>query len=415
MQKWLVISYAANIDALASSHHIDDRLPIFRQKGIDIHLLSSPCGVRSKNLRHTRVPSLAPSGIRYEVRYFLRRRTRKKIWFKFWEILLLMPVYPFYFLEKLFFGLDSTWSWFITSSVAAIVLSARNKPDIIYSTGGPVSAHITAMLASLITRIPYVAEFQDPLVYHYARRTKRFFIAKTEALVFKTAKAVIFLTHGAAERARQRNPRGARAITIYPGAPPHKKDWEYKKERTFSISHFGSLAGTRDLDRFFKALELLFEEQPDLPDYFRLSLYGNNGRNVKKQIARFRYREVLNLHGKVKRDKSLSVMGRSDVLLLIQNTDDTSRETIPSKVYEYLHTGRPILALVYRNSELQAILETLGHVVVQADEAAAIKSGLKAYLDGWQKNRLTCSGSESPYTVERAVMALLSSAQEFIK
>lgn len=44
--RWLIISYFANIDAMAPSHHIDDRLAFFKKEGIDIHLLSSTCGRR---------------------------------------------------------------------------------------------------------------------------------------------------------------------------------------------------------------------------------------------------------------------------------------------------------------------------------------------------------------------------------
>ena len=79
-KSWLVISYFANIDAMAPAHHIDDRLPSFRKEGIEVRLLSSPCGVRCGDVAHTRIFSPAPSGIRYEVRYFLRRKTR------FWNV-----------------------------------------------------------------------------------------------------------------------------------------------------------------------------------------------------------------------------------------------------------------------------------------------------------------------------------------
>jgi hypothetical protein len=103
----------------------------------------------------------------------------------------------------------------------------------------------------------------------------------------------------------------------------------------------------------------------------------------------------------------------ADLLLLIQNTDDVSFETIPSKVYEYLHTGRPILALVYRNPELQNMLEELGHIVVQSDDEADIKRGLETYIDQWTKNQSPCREQKSPYTVERAVNELISLANTF--
>jgi hypothetical protein len=349
-KRWLIISYFANIDAMAPSHHIDDKLPFLRQKGIDIHLLSSPCGGQNKNLKHTRIPSLAPSGIRYELRYFLRKRTKKKCSFKFWETIILLPVYPFYFLEKMLFRLDSTWSWFITASIAAIILSLKNRYEIIYSTGGPVSSHISAKTVSFFTRIPHIAEFQDPLVHQYSAPGKfeRYFIKKVEKIILQTAAASVFLTEKAASNAGKRI-SGARTLCIYPGAVALNCPVKYERGEELTVAHYGSLGGSRNLDNFFRALLIIFSENHNLCYHFKLDLYGNNSRAVNSQIMQFPYSEILNIKGKIKRKKAVASMYLADLLLLIQNTDDVSFETIPSKVYEYLHTGRPILALVYRN------------------------------------------------------------------
>jgi glycosyltransferase involved in cell wall biosynthesis len=412
-KRWLIISYFANIDALAPSHHIDDRLLFFQKKGVDVHLLSSPCGAKYFSFKHTRVPSPAPSGIRYEVRHFLRRKTRTRAWFKFWETLLLLPVFPLYLIEKTLLRLDSTWSWFLTASVPAIILSIKNRPDIIYSTGGPVSAHLVAMVASFVTGIPYIAEFQDPLVHQYAApgRFERHFIKKVERLIFGTADAAVFLTQRAADNARGRNAGGAKVFSLYAGACCPDNAAQYSREETFTVAHFGSLAGSRNLDYVLKTLAALRREQPDLSRFFRLCLFGNNGRDMQSKIERFSEKELLCVYGKVRRLEAVEHMHRADVLLLIQNTDDVSYETIPSKVYEYLLTGRPILALVYRNPELQGMLEGMGHIVVQADDEAAIKNGLETYITEWKQNRLRSMTAISPYTVERAVEKLIYLAE----
>lgn len=414
--RWLILSYFANIDAMAPSHHIDDRLPFFKREGIAVHVVSSPCGARFKDFNHTRVPSIAPSGIRYEVRYFLRRKTKKRRWFKFWEFSLLLPVYPFYFLEKLFLRLDTTWSWFISATCAAAILAVKDKPSVIYSTGGPVSAHLTAMLVSYMTKIPYIAEFQDPLVHQYAApgKLERYFIKNIEKLIFRTADAVVFLTQQAMENARLRNNGNGKSFFVYAGAVTQNNSLEYKKEKTLNISHFGSLGGSRNLDYFFRALELLFTEHPELTDHLRLNLFGNSNRMVQKQIKHFPYSGIVQAKGKVRRQEAVDSMNRADVLLLIQNTDDVSFETIPSKAYEYLHTGRPIFALVYRNPELQGMLEKMGHVVVQADDDTGIKKGLKKYIALWNENQLQNYGLASPFTVGAAVEKLISLSKNIL-
>jgi glycosyltransferase involved in cell wall biosynthesis len=273
------------------------------------------------------------------------------------------------------------------------------------------------MIASFVTKIPHIAEFQDPLVHQYAApgRLERHFIKGIERLIFKTAYAVVFLTQQAAKNASERNNNSKKTFAIYAGAVPRENMTPYSHEEAFNIAHFGSIGGSRNLDYIFKALVLLVCESPNLPNYFRLHLYGNNSRNVSKKIEQFPYREILNVRGKVQRQEAVDFMYKADVLLLIQNTDDVSFETIPSKVYEYLHTGRPVLALVYRNDELRSMLEGMGHIVVQADDELAIKRGLEAYIDRWKQNQLQSSPLKSPYTGEPAVDELISLANTISK
>ena len=67
-------------------------------------------------------------------------------------------------------------------------------------------------------------------------------------------------------------------------------------------------------------------------------------------------------------------------MLLIQNTTYFSTETIPSKVYEYLLSGRPILGLVHDNRELTAMLADRGHRVARADDPRPVCDQLAALL-----------------------------------
>ncbi|MDA8079483.1 MAG: hypothetical protein M0Z79_11160 [Nitrospiraceae bacterium] len=408
--RWLIISYFANMDAMAPAHHIDDKLIFFREKGIEATLISSPCGSRNRELRHIRIFSPAPSGIRYEVRHFLRRVTARRFWFKFWEFALLLPVYPLYFLEKIFLRLDSTWSWFILASVAGTIRCLFSRPSVIYSTGGPVSGHIAAMIISKITGIPYIAEFQDPLNFQYAAPGKfeRRYIHRVEQAIFRTAKAVVFLTEKAAETARERNAVCPEIAVIYPGATPTEKMGPFQRAAAFRIAHFGSLGGSRNLTHLLRALAGLCKEQPGLVDTIRLHLVGNNARDVVKEIEAFGHRELIATYGKLRRQDSIAMMQTVDLLLLIQNTDAVSVETIPSKVYEYLHTGRLILGLVYRNRELRAMLEGMGHVVVEADDEAAIRAALQRCVEQWNKGPLMPVAITSPYTVGRAIDEMIS-------
>jgi glycosyltransferase involved in cell wall biosynthesis len=159
------------------------------------------------------------------------------------------------------------------------------------------------------------------------------------------------------------------------------------------------------------AVEGIFQDSPGLLEHVRIELYGNISKAVTRQIEQFRYAAIVQARGKMRRYEAIEAMSRADVLLLIQNTDDVSFESIPSKVYEYLHTGRPVLALVYRNAELQEILQDRGYIVVQADDVESIKRGIDTYIGKWQEDSLQIVMTPSPYTVERAVDELIALAR----
>ena len=92
---------------------------------------------------HYRVPSVAPSGVRFELRY-LKRRNK---FFKFAAIPLLIAILPLYFIEKAIINLESEWSWFPLAFLRGLLLCRRFHPELIYSTGGPASAHLAAGLS----------------------------------------------------------------------------------------------------------------------------------------------------------------------------------------------------------------------------------------------------------------------------
>ncbi|MFA7062337.1 MAG: hypothetical protein WC156_16145, partial [Pedobacter sp.] len=119
---------------------------------------------------------------------------------------------------------------------------------------------------------------------------------------------------------------------------------------------------------------------------------------------------VIRTFGRIPRRESLLAMKRCGVLLLIQNTEAFSAETIPSKTYEYLHVGQPILGLVHKNPELGQMLSTLGHTAVEADSPEAVKQAISDCYDRW-KNALSQSQSAaSPYTVAATVETLVAIA-----
>ncbi len=415
-RRWLVLSYFSRIDGMACAQHIDDRIPLLRKEGIEPVLLTGPCGERWEEGRHAIARCVAPSGIRFEVRHLFRKREWRGGLHKTLEFLLLLPLLPFYLLEKLLVDLDSQWSWFPLAARRGRALCREVGPELIYSTGGAASAHIAAGMIARRTGIPWVAEFQDPIVHgDWSRgRVARKAFGLAERYVCARASRVVFLTEEARRRAAARTSLGDRGICIYPGAePPPDLSPPRRRDALLRFTHLGSFGGSRNPAVLLEAARLLFDERPELAGTVRFDFYGACDANSKRLLREFPREGVVTFHGRVSRSASLAAMRETDVLLLIQNVADYSAETIPSKVYEYLVAGRPILGLIHQSVELAAMLTSLGHTVAEAANAGSVGGALSEIHRRWEAGALETPAG-SPYTIASAVDRLIAIAESRI-
>ena len=119
--------------------------------------------------------------------------------------------------------------------------------------------------------------------------------------------------------------------------------------------------------------------------------------------------------GESGRDRVLKRMNAADCLLLLHGTVPFCEEYIPSKLYEYLWTQRPILALVWRNPQMEQMLRKLGYWAVKADDTDLIAEALEELHTRWTQGNLADSGAQSPYTSEAATRQIVDLARESLK
>jgi O-antigen ligase len=421
---WLILSYRANIPGSACSQHIDDRLPFFRQQGIEPILLSGPVGNPSKEWIHHRTLSLAPSGIRFELRHFLRKHLHKRWQFKLVETLCMIPIFPFYLLEKIIINMESEWSWCFLASLRGVFLFRQLQPDVVYSTGGSASAHIAALLIKRWTGCTWIAETQDPLVHdHGWRRSKRVLqIYKAlEKIICQQADTFVFLVQAALDHCNNRTQKSCSGAVIYPGSIPDLFQQKFTQGTRCHFAHFGSLAGTRNLVPFLQALHQILSRNQQNTEFrkkIQVDIYGSFDGASEREMERLGLTDLVVRHGIVSRQEALIAMQQSDCLLVIQNIIYFSCETIPSKVYEYLLTGRPIIGLVYNNKELNNILIENGHLAVPANNVQAIAEAIEKTLNDFdpkkEQERKPATSGQRPVqlpTVSNAVEQLIRLAE----
>lgn len=425
-KNWLILSHAFNMDGRAASHTITDKIPQLRARGIEPIVLSAVTGTHDDVVEHHQLLPVSPAGLRFDLRYILRRHLGRKLGYKVAVGLMTLLMLPFYAIEKLFIRLEPQWSWFVTAYFFGARIIRKRRPGVIYSTGGANSAHLAGYLLAKRFSLPWVAEIHDPMIYeNWERRRMAYrFAAWLEGKICERADVVIWFVDTARDRARKRHPiLGDRGKVMIPGADrPAFGKIPYQRGAELVIGHFGSLSPTRNLAMFMEGLTALLLKRPDLIRILRLEIYGSGLDAVSERaIDRFAYPDVVRRFGRLERDPVTGDSGRDrvlkrmqtvDALLLLHGMENFCEEYIPSKLYEYLWTQRPIIGLTWRNAHLDRILKESGHWAVQADNLTGIAAALEDLVARWERNELKDSGLASPYSTEAAVNQLYGWACE---
>jgi hypothetical protein len=425
-ERWLILAHAFNMDGRAASQTITDKIPHLLAHGIDPVVIGAVTGERDTLVEHHRLLPASPAGLRFDLRHVLRRHVANKTAYKIFSALISLPLLPFYALERALIPLESQWSWFLPASIWGAWLIRRRGCSVIYSTGGAWSAHLAGYLLKRTSGLPWIAEIHDPLVPREGKTSglRHRVAAWLEKKICAHADVPIWFVETARDYAKRRNPAlGMRGRVMIPGAdrPPFGKI-PYRRGGELVIGHFGSLAATRNLSMFLQALDQVIRQRPELAETVRLEIYGGDPDAVSAEaIARLPCPQVVRPFGRLERDPVTGESGRErvlkrmqtvDALLLLHGTGTVCEEYIPSKLYEYFWTERPILALTWHNAHLDRLLREAGHWAVPATDVAAIAGALTDLIARWQADDLRDSGKPSPYTPAAAVDEMIGWVEE---
>lgn len=425
-EHWLILAHCFNMDGRAASQTITDRIPLLMAKGIIPVVVSAPTGYQDQRFPHYRSFSPTPSCFLFEVRHVITQKTKSRWLQQTLKALLTIVLLPLYIPEKILIHLDSQWSWFISASWRGYSLIQKYSPPLLYTTAGPPTTHLAGYFLHKITGLPWLAELHDPLVIDSLpeKGQRGAFNRWLEKTICQNASAVIFFTETALTNACQRNPEiENKGYILRPGAaPPDFSSIYYQKKDRIHFGHFGSLASTRNLGILIKALAELIRQNPSWHELISLDIYGSDLDPVSEEhLKRYPLHGILKRHGRLEFDPNTKKSGRqrvmeamcqSDILLIVHGVDAVCDEYIPSKLYEYLLTRRPILGLAGQDTELEKILKSTDNCYCVPQEIEMTKKIMTKIVLRWQEHGLPDRPSETPFTIEAAVDKLLYIAQQ---
>ncbi len=421
--RWLILSHAFNMDGRAASQTITDKIPHFLKAGIELQVLSAVTGEKDDRFRHDQLLPWGPSGLRFDFRHWVTVRFGRTWVYKVFTPLLSLLLSPFILLEKVLLGLSSHWSWAIPATIRGWWRIRTGQMGLVYSTGGAWSAHLAGWWLKKLTGTPWIVEVHDPLVQRDTaqRSVRKYRDAKAQAwlekVICRDADAVWWFTEAALRHARERNPElGARGFSVCAGAEPPPIMGRHQDSALLTIAHFGSLSTTRSLAPFLKSLFSFCERIPEAAEKIQVHVYGATLDEVTRALLEGHpLQRMVLAHGRLERDPVTNLSGREqvlkkmyehDALLLLHGEHAACEEYIPSKVYEYFWTGRPILALTHNNPQLDSLIKERAGYLCAATDPASIDQAIHRLWSDWQAKRLPTPPA-SPVTVEQTVRTIM--------
>jgi len=269
----------------------------------------------------------------------------------------------------------------------------REQPvDAVLTTGPPHSVHLTGRRLQRTLGIPWVADFRDPWTsmnyYQDLPMTApvRALDKRLEQSVLQSADAVVTVSPALA---RQLDADGELAPgtvqVIHNGADEADfEDGDAVRMDAFVLAHIGSFYAARNPVALWEAIRQL-RAGGEL-GHLVVRLVGRVGPEVEEAAAatgvpveRVPY---------VEHDEAVREMTRAAVLLLsIEHFEspEAERGVITGKLYEYLASSRPVLALGPVDGDAAVILaETEGGVMHARDDVSAIANTLRAQYADWE-------------------------------
>ena len=284
--------------------------------------------------------------------------------------------------------------------------------DAIISTGPPHSMHLIALKLNKDLNIPWIADFRDPWTeidfydeLHLTRWADRK-QHKLEREVLTQADKVVTVSWDWARGLGRLGNRNVRVIQ-------NGYDWDCdsNKERAplsdeFTLTHLGVIAPSRNAPVLWRTLQELKNGIEGFGKDLRIKLVGQVDQSVIKNLTSCGLIENTEIIAQVPHDEVKRLQEASQVLLLLVNDTPNAKGILTGKLYEYLASGRPILAIGPENGDAARLIqETHAGVTVGFEDKDKMKEVVKDFYQKYLNHNLPDNMSSSIEKYSRKAFA----------
>lgn len=303
--------------------------------------------------------------------------------------------------------------WYAPALAACLEAVERLQPDVLLTSSQPYTAHLVGREVRRRTGLPWVADFRDPWTWAWSRewvsRRAHAWEVEREREVLAEADCVVMNTPGSRRELLERHPwvsatkvgvvRNGYDEADFEVAPATRGDEDLR------IVHAGSFRarppGTapdalRRLVRSRGYRPVPYDESSHSPGPLldalarlraragapkvRLRLVGPLADAWRRRIVELGLEEIVDVLGYRAHEESISELLAADLLYLptLTRHDGLAVSNVPAKTYEYLGSGRPVVALAGPGDVRELLVERPRARVLRPDDPLGLDELLES-------------------------------------
>jgi glycosyltransferase involved in cell wall biosynthesis len=266
------------------------------------------------------------------------------------------------------------------------------RPDVIYVSSPPLFVGISGRFLAVLFRRPMVFEVRDiwpdaavsagqlragSRAFRWGQRLERYLYRKANHITC------------VAEPMRDYLARWTKApvTVVYNGVsigrlPSGTEARCPSSDGRRVLLYAGNLGHVQQLDLLVRGIAQL-SERPELAGWqFHLLGAGAQMENLRALARELNVADRVQFLPAVERDAAARMMHQADLLYLHLMHDDTMARTIPSKLFDYLLSARPILAGL-SGEGVKILMSTGANVVFPPGDVEGLKQGLLQSIGRW--------------------------------
>lgn len=232
--------------------------------------------------------------------------------------------------------------------------AVSGKVDLVISSGLPFSTHVVARELSMHLKTAWIADNRDLWASTPYRRQflgSQFIDLMYERRILNSASCCLVIGNGMLDELRRRLPT-MKIHVLMNGADcsfGERVYSDYDRDKV-SFVYTGTLyKGRRDVSPLLNALA-------DENFRARVCFYGAEPEFVNQYAVRYHSVNICN-GGRVSKQEIKKIQESANFLVLALGTHDFEKTVLTGKFFEYLETGRPIIALCDNDSELASLVK----------------------------------------------------------